>query len=362
MKRVRGVPCSGGASKVEKMIKCIDQTIAEQLLERVFLARCREDRLLDGLWNGFPLGRLKLAMEFAKDAEVTLQVAERDVGAAIKEFIGTELQKHFFPELDAGDLTARVVYLNGRLVQIVRSGYRENDAYCGGTSGVRELVEVYQQLLWLWCTLDWNLQESYAKEWNEALYDVEQGCARGVVQGGRFLVHFFADPKRSFFSEYPLSCSLISKQCQNTYRDYGYGFMHDARNIVGMSPGDVGSAGMLRDFSSDVVENLFSLMGNDLRVDEHNIWMRGQVGDMLSYYPVKELEKRTSSDRYNEILIRGSSVPSAVFVFRDCFARSKKRVLSLCCAMNLPLVMYDREQDETKCVQVEQLCCDVRIV
>ena len=342
--------------KVEMILRCIDETVEEQLLERVFLNPDSNNRLTYGAYHAFPIRRLQLAVEFADELDKTWLLNSEFLEEAIKKFVKTKLCKFFFPDLKNKDtLFAKMEYLNDCLVK--RAQFMDNlctSEYRGGTNGIKEFVEVYYELLHAYASLDSVMQAVYYPAWKEALFNPERdkNCKEK-----RFLVHFFSNPKKSFFSTYPLSCSLISKRCYATYRNYVYGFMYnpESYNIIGMSPEDAGFSGILHDYSNDIVANLLSLIGGDLRLDRYNIQVYGVINDMLSCYPLEEFEKRIREDRHSEILIDGGEVPSAVFIFKDSLKDASRRVLSICYAMNLPLVIFDQVSDEARCIRVDNL-------
>lgn len=133
-------------------------------------------------------------------------------------------------------------------------------------------------------------------------------------------------------------------------------------DLIGMSPSDISYAGETRTYVEDQVANVLALIGNELRLREHFVKLQLCGHDMLTLYPLEDFEERTSSGSYNEILIRGEAVPSAVFVFKDRFEELKDRVLVWSSAMDLPVVIYDREADEVQYIDRLRVKCDTDII
>lgn len=353
----------------------IDKSVPRQLVIAAFLQTAKKNVEDYNKYQAFSFAHLKFISELAMqhiadlnrvyiDLPAKLELSRYVLQCEMQRFCATDLCKQYFQELlGITDLSGQLNFVNKRLAEIVRRDYaRADNMQLSSVNGIAELLEIYFELAELIKTLDDALYKCSIKEWKEAVY---YPTCHGKSDDRRFIVHFFDSSCRAPQSFHPISCSLISKKCNVSYRGRGYGFMYDISplDLICMSPSDISYAKEPYIHVEDPVANSLALMSNELRLWENSVFSTTFCGqDILTLYPLKDFEDRTPSWQYNEILIRGNAVPSAVFVFKDRFEELKDRVLVWSSAMDLPVVIYDRDKDEVQYIDRLSVKCDTDII
>ena len=364
---------SDNAKRLEMILDKIDKSTAQQLLNTTFL-QTTKTRVPDySTYQAFPLEQIMLALTLAIQHIGRLTKAQVDLPRilkqsmcelqdAIKRFCETDLCKQYFQDLVSKTLLVdQIEFVNERLKLIVRRNFECSDIELSSTTeGITELLKIYLVLEQLLDELDDALYTISIDDWKKALFD--PGC-REKSDARRFVVHFFNSSCKALQSYHLISCSLISKKCNVSYNDLGYGFLYNQLQsyLVGMSPSDISYVSETYEYKEDQVANLLALLSNELRLPEQFIKLQHCGNDVLTMYPLDEFESRTPSGRHNEILLRGNAVPSAVFVFKDRFEELKDRVLVWSSAMNLPVVIYDKDADEVQYIDKLRVKCDTDI-
>lgn len=352
----------------------IDKSVTHQLAITAFLQTAKKNVADYPAYQAFPFAHLKFISELAMQHIEDLKRAYIDLPAmfelsryvlqcAIQSFCATDLCKQYFQELlGVEDLSGQLKFVNKRLAEIVRGEYaRSDNTQLSSVNGIAELLEIYLELAGLIEKLDDALYKCSIRAWKVAIYDP---TCRGKSNDRRFIVHFFDSSCRVLQSFNPISCSLISKKCNVSYCGRGYGFLYNPLplDFICMSPSDISYVSETYEYKEDQVANLLALLNNELRLPEQFIKLQHCGNDVLTMYPLKDFEERTPSCKYNEILIRGDAVPSAVFVFKDRFEELKDRVLVWSSAMDLPVVIYDRDKDEVQYIDKLRVKCDTDLI
>lgn len=148
------------------------------------------------------------------------------------------------------------------------------------------------------------------------------------------LVSFCSDTTRCYSSNQKvISASLIKTDKHKCFADRSFGFLYEAKvdNFVATSYRDLQSSTEKIRTTKELFE--YVLRGEMLLALDDRLIVTGD--EMLPLYNQEDILAKT--EKYNEILLRPSSQPFGIFVWKEKLENCKKKVQSLCTVLELPL-------------------------
>lgn len=148
------------------------------------------------------------------------------------------------------------------------------------------------------------------------------------------LISFCSDTTRYYSSNQKvISASLVKTNNHKCFDDRSFGFLYEANvdNFVATSYRDLQSATEEIRTTKELFE--YVLRGEMLLDLNDRIMVTGD--EMLPLYNQDDILAKT--EKYNEILLRPSSQPFGIFVWKEKLENCKKKVQSLCTVLELPL-------------------------
>lgn len=149
--------------------------------------------------------------------------------------------------------------------------------------------------------------------------------------------------------KYPvISCSYVNEQHQQFYfldkdfdnkkehRRIGWCFAPTYQDVIGMDPTDA----CVYVKTASGREKYNAMMFNKYFIGQ-NAWTEGVHPSFQSCYAVEDMMKK---DRFNEIVLQGTTEPCGVFILRDAFENEtdyKMKALTVASEKQLPIVIFD---------------------
>ena len=355
---------SDNAEKLKMILGNFDYSLGQQLAE-VIVDQITGHKIysvdLCPMAYQFPLGRIQLAMKYLPESGDILKTFEckQELEEALLCFEKSQLGKYMAPELVTVDnVSDRVKLVNERMSKLFLTGYGKKCDYSADElyrdGGIRSLVSLYEILNIIWKQLSEMLQTKYFPEMHSSL---KFSLSLELLDNPKFLVHFFRSPVELYSPRRIVSCSLITRNCKKTRSELGWGFAYvpSCPELLGMCPDDMYTSERDVRLASNPVGDLFASMFDEIQLDRVKFLVSRVGSGVLPVYPLDEFEKLShSTGTYNEVLL-SYAVPEAVFAFEDAFNENKRRIVATGISINRPLIIYNKETDKYRRLEVSEL-------
>lgn len=209
------------------------------------------------------------------------------------------------------------------------------------------LLKVAEGFMEIFEGMEEDLRKRRRDEWEKVLLNVCKPDSASVSKA-HLIVSVSRDCISMIETNYDIiSCSYLDGvNCKKVFkdRDFGWIFNPDREQIIGMSPMDVGC--VVIKVESDMKAFCAALVGKHFV--SRNILLCLNTSKFIPYWGVKELSEET--DGYNELLLRGDTRPTGIFVRKRRLEQCAPHVITVAMLKRLPIVIYD---DETGSVEIK---------